>query len=127
MNPLSLQTDIQQTGNKLASEGSDAGPVLRRLQSLLPKRNTNQPQLNFLSFFLFNFIDDIYFNLSGDFPYTEQSKQIIDEFYRLIGNHLIKLGQEFDQLEYKPLFNIYTEMVGSYYDTLNQLESIAKG
>ena len=91
---MDLKDEILNTARELSEKGSFAGPSLRKLQNILYRIETSDAHIRFLSFFLFSLIDDLYFNLSGDFPYEEKSNQIIDNIFKEIGNSLLELNKE---------------------------------
>lgn len=122
MNFLTIKEEILATGSKLVDKGSEAGPRLRELQGNLSNLKDTDLQTKFLSYFLFLFIDDLYYNLSGDFPYHEKTNQIINDIFKGIGNHLIELSKSIDS-DFTKSYNAYMNMVDGYLNGLNQIES----
>jgi hypothetical protein len=122
MNSNILKEEILNTGNELVKKGSEAGPLLRKLQSKLHKLETADSHMNFLGFFLFSLIDDLYFNLSGDFPYDEESDRIIDSIFKSIGQLLVKLEHTLRSDNPKDCYEIYVEMVKVYLKGLTEVE-----
>lgn len=125
---MDLKNAILSTGNRLTSEeldagGLNAGPALRNLQTILSNYKTESPYLNFLAFFLSIFIDDLYYNLSGDFPYDEASKQKRDGIFRDIGQLLVKLSDLLNSEDGVKLYAIYISLVEKYTDGLGSLNN----
>ncbi len=121
-----FKSEILEVGKRLANKGSDAGPALRKLQNRLFEMRVSDKYMNFLIFFLFNFIEDVYFNLSGDFPSDEKCAEIIDDIFRAIGRLLDKLGSKLGLNNPENYYPIYVEMVQCYLDGLTEIDAATK-
>ena len=124
MNIENLQDEMRTTADKLMKRGMDAGPTLRTFQNNLNQFHTSNSNLNFLSFFLCNFIDDIYFNLTGDVPYKEESSKLINSIFKSIGKSLHEIVEEFNTNAQYNFFKIYVDMVKHYRDGLKKLAQV---
>jgi hypothetical protein len=121
-----LKNDILSAGNRLNSDGINAGPELRKLQEVLSRYTTNNPEIQFLAFFVAVFIDDLYFNLSGDFPYESKSYALRNNIFVSIGTLLTQLAESLGHYTLKEgqiLYNIYVDLVACYYKGLNDLDA----
>ena len=110
-----------ETGNELIQKGSDAGPLLRELQGEVNKLKVAERNMRFMCFFISSFVEDLYFNLSGDFPYDVELNGIIDELFRKVGHLLIKLANAEPMVAY----DVYLDMVHVYLNGLSQIEEFS--
>ncbi len=117
---------ILQTGNALFERGSDAGPSLRELQAQLYQLSITNRHINFLCFFISVFIEDLYFNLSGDFPYNEKLDGVIDRIFKEIGQVLVKLAAVLNSNNFTDSYEVYVDLVGVYLNGLAQIENIVR-
>lgn len=117
---------ILNTGNALCEKGSDAGPSLRVLQSQLSQLRPADRHINFLCFFISSFIEDLYFNLSGDFPYNEKIDGLIDIIFKEIGQLLLKLATGLKSNNFMRPSEVYVDMVQVYLDGLSQIENLVR-
>jgi hypothetical protein len=119
-----LQEEILNTAVQLIKKGMDASPSLRTFQNKLNQLQTSDPNINFLCFFLYTFVDDIYFNLTGDVPYKEASSKIINSIFKSIGKSLQKIGEKFNKDAQNNFYEIYVDMVQHYRDGLTKLSHL---
>lgn len=122
-----FKNKILKVGKRLAEDGSEAGPILREFHSGLSKIKTEDSHIKFLVFFLFSFIDDLYFNLSGDFPSNEKTDDIRNTIFKNIGGLLVKLSNTLGQNKFENCYYIYIDMVLCYLDGLNQIATATNG
>jgi len=116
---------LREAGKALENDGSDSGPFLRRLQSELNSQQRLNPKLDFVRFFLSIFIDDVFYNLSGDFPYHRETHEIISDIFKGIGKALSLLAKSIsdDTLDQSQAFE---NMVKSYLDGLERIRGCCK-
>ena len=107
--------ELQKVGKSLSADGSESGPKLRKLQSELNSMDRFDPILDFVRFFISSFIDDVFYNLSGDFPYRRETHEIVGEIFRGIGNALISLSESISRdgldrsIAYESMVNLYLD------------------
>lgn len=122
MHKATIAKSLHEVGKALKDDGSNAGPVLRRLQSELNAVQPSNPKSDFLCYFLSTFIDDVFYNLSGDFPYNKKNHEIINDIFKEIGKTLSLLAEFItdDKLDCSPA---YESMVNSYLDGLDEIRA----
>jgi len=119
---------LARVGQELRTDGLNAGYGLRKLQSalLLVLKNRCDEKLDFFCFFVSNFVDDIYYNLSGDFFYQEISYEIIGTIFKELGTCLGEASEHIKQRRHDHLNLIYEKMVKSYLDGLERIDKFFK-
>ena len=122
MHKTTIAESLRKVGEALKDNGSISGPVLRGLQSELNTGQRSNPKLDFLCYFLSTFIDDVFYNLSGDFPYNKKHHEIISDIFKGIGKALFLLAEFItdDKLDCSPA---YESMVISYLDGLDRIRA----
>lgn len=119
MNRDSLKKVLESAGNALVNNGSNAVNKLRELQTKLQGQNTMDPEVNFICFFLCSVTDDVFFNVTGDFPYDPKYHEVVIEIFRDIGNSLLSMA------ELKPdAIENYAGCITLVNDYLNGLKKI---
>ena len=96
MSVTAIKELLGETGKKLRDEGLEASPQLRTTQGFLKAyESSDDSHIKFLAFFLFNFIEDFYYNLTGDFPYKESTYKVRADIYRKLGKELKNLADNY--------------------------------
>lgn len=128
MNTKTIAKMMCLAGKELEQNGSNAGPVLRSLQSQLHSAQRLNQQTDFLCYFVSNFIDDVFYNLTGDFPYYKESHDIIGNMFKGFGNALSLLGDSLKNdapacnLPYESLIKIYLDGLEKIQEFCDSLE-----
>lgn len=122
MHEDNLKGKIKYVAEELTKKGANAVPALRDLQTDLSKIETNDKYLRFFTFFTQNFIDDICFNLTGDFPSNVTTNDIIDDFFKQLGDHLSILSDQIID-NANSVFDSIVDMVDCYLNTLVEIEN----
>ncbi|MEA2097605.1 MAG: hypothetical protein U9P70_00815 [Patescibacteria group bacterium] len=122
MHKATIAKSLREVGKALEDNGSNSGPVLRRLQSELNAGQRSNLKSDFICYFLSTFIDDVFYNLSGDFPYNKKHHEIISNIFKGIGKALSLLAESItdDKLDCSPA---YESMVNSYLDGLDRIRA----
>ena len=130
MAEINFIDELCTTAKELVTNGADAGPALRNLQRSLKKyidtSETEEPNLTFLCFFLILIIDDLFYNLSGDFPYTEEYHEIINNIFITIGGALVELTPKLNITDFDNCYSIYVKIVQIYLNGLSDLQRLYK-
>lgn len=114
-----------ETGQKLIEQGANASPELRKFQEEIEvlQSQSSDANIRFLSFFLFNLIEDFYYNLTGDFPYQKDNYNIRDNIYENIGQGLKELAGNLESRDFALWYKSYVKIVDAY---LNGIEDLSK-
>lgn len=122
MDKATIAVLMREVGNALTDNGSNSGPLLRKLQSEINTGQRSDLKSDFACFFLSTFIDDVFYNLSGDFPYRQETYENIGKIFEEIGNALTSLAEsmEDDTLDCSLA---YENMVKSYLDGLDSIRA----
>ncbi|MGD0707408.1 MAG: hypothetical protein ABSA51_03030 [Anaerolineaceae bacterium] len=116
---------IRDTGSKLNNDPAET----RALRVIQGKANRlqyldNHPQRRFCWFFLNVFLEDVFYNLSGDIPYVSNVDNARIEFLKALGSNLMKFSESLNDQNFHGCFATFEEMVGSYLDTINGINSL---
>gem|GEM_PF-4968571 len=108
----------------LGSDGAHAAPKLRKLQSSLNKLlfSIEDKNLLLLSFFLDSFIDNLFFNLSGDVPYSEVIHSIISNIFKSLGKPLENIANGLNKVNFNVCTDAFGEMVNIYLEGLKHIQ-----
>lgn len=119
---------------KLPSEGRLELRPLKALKNgelipyLSPEYNAEK---RFVAFFLINFLDDVFYNLVGDFPYDKplgkEADSIRREFFRGLGTELCAIGEALVRDYFPTIYEHLTRLVVLYLhniDAINGLNEI---
>ena len=117
-----LKAEIKLVAEELFKKGDGAVPALRHLQSSLSKIETNDKYLSFSGFFIQNFIDDVCFNLTGDFPSDDKINDIINVFFKQLGGILIIFYERIID-NTNSVFDSLVDMVNCYLNVLAEIEN----
>jgi hypothetical protein len=110
--------------------GSESGSIslspLKRLQRRL--ENSQSVDLSeenrFLVFFLAIFIQDVFYNLAGDVPYSENSEQEKQKFYSKLVGDLEQLSDAINQADSSKKLNTCMQLVNNYLDGVKSINLV---
>jgi hypothetical protein len=101
---------------------SQSTRLLRRLQEKLVNFTRSDAKSDFACFFLSSFIDDVFYNLAGDFPYTEELHEIILKIFHGICKDLAFLSKNLSNSD-NSYFLAYEKLVQTYLDGLDEIRA----
>src|SRR5438874_2132650 len=88
----------------------------------------SNPHLKFLIFFICNLIEDIYYNIIGDFPYDKryggEVREIRVVLFNRIGAVLVKISEHLKSREYTSCYESYVELTEFYLSSIDQLNKV---
>ena len=126
-----IVSKLREEGQRLLSTPKDripeAAPLSRvqeTLEDLLPQ--CREAEIKFFVFFLSNFLDDIFYNLTGDVPYSRQLDRERGEFFRGIASRLMEMAEELEAANYARCHEICVSLVKVYLDTIEHLNAIVR-
>ena len=120
---MNLSETIESAGASLKESGSDAVPVMRKLQEYLHEITVGDKRLSFLVYVLATIIDDIGFNLTGDFPYDPKNDVEINDYFKGFGCQLVDFGRMLkNNIGSSKIYSVLVEIVYEYMNILKKLE-----
>lgn len=99
---------------------------LRRLQGQCERylRVATSGKDRFVLFFLSAFLEDVFYNLSGDVPYDPDSDQCKRRFFINLADGLERLGRALTEGDADNCSRSCEDMVASYLDTITQINDL---
>lgn len=125
-----LVTIFRETGSILKEDPAEGTGQLRNLQKQLEgyEKSNEIKEIRFLAFALGLLIDDIFYNLTGDFPFDKKWGL---EAYKRRMLFLSEMGQSFEEMADKIIednfYNCvdkYKDIIIGYLDTIDDLNKI---
>lgn len=88
-----------------------------------------QPKDRFLAFFLIIFLDDVFYNMVGDFPYDdetygEKADEIRVYFFTDVARYLSAIGQALYSSDSDAINEILVSLVTSYLDKIDEINAL---
>lgn len=129
-----LSRDLISIGEELSHLPS-TGPLDVRVLTIL-KRAKLVPYLSqayeaekrFFAFFLINFLDDVFYNLVGDFPYDkpygEKAHGIKLDFFKDAGRDLSAIGEALSRSDFQVIYNHFVSLVTLYLDKIDEINRL---
>lgn len=116
---------LQKTGDLVMKNPTEYAYELRTtvedIESLSKK--SDNPQIKFASYFLTEYIDDIWCNLAVDSSYRDEvSDENIEEMLKYVGKKLKSLGINFKGEKFKACYDIYVDLVNHYMSLIKKIE-----
>lgn len=122
---------LREEGQRLLSTLTDqipkAAPLSRvqeTLEELLPE--CREAEIKFFVFFMSNFIDDVFYNLTGDIPYYPGLDRERGELFRGIASRLMEMAEALEAANYARCHEICVSLVKVYLDTIEHLNAILR-
>ncbi|MGA3084117.1 MAG: hypothetical protein ABSE95_04930 [Thermodesulfobacteriota bacterium] len=85
-------------------------------------------EIRFLSFFLINLLEDIFYNLIGDFPYEDsfgdQIHAVRKDFFKFMSEKFIEIGKAILINDYLIIPTRFTELVVDYLTVIEKINTI---
>jgi len=85
----------------------------------------------FISFILINFLDDLSYNLTVDFPYKEPYGPKVHEkkidFFKFVGESLVQMGNSLQANDLTEVIGHYSNVVIRYLNLADEINSIIEG
>ncbi len=131
MSSFITKSKLQELGSKLINSPYEASKDLRRFQDELKnipeeKMNELDDSQRFFIYFFDIFIDDLFYNLSGDHPYQKNLEITLRETWRDIlknvGGSILKIADKLDLDDYSSYHKAYASMVSFYLNKINFLD-----
>jgi len=112
---IKIPEDLGNIGKQLADNPKDAG-ILRSIQKQCKNLQYEDPgtDIRFLAFFLSQFIDDFFYNLTGDIPYSDELLVIRNRCVQMIGQKLQALGDDLQGKQPNAYCSFSRDLVVSY-------------
>ena len=111
-----------------ASTGAIPLSPLKRLQRKL--ENTLSVNLDrddsFFVFFLATFIQDVFYNLAGDVPYSERSEKEKQRVYRELASDLGQFAEVMEEGEPRKVLHACMQLVSTYLNGVKSINLILK-
>ena len=86
---------LRKHGSALIKDSQDARPLRETQRALLEVQYESQDaDLRFLAFFLCVFIDDFFYHLAGDLPYSKTFNDIQHAALSKIGQNLVEMSNQ---------------------------------
>lgn len=84
-----------------------------------------EEKVRFLSFFLMNFLDDVFYNLAGDFPseksFGAQVHKIRKDFFKNFGIKLTEIGQAVAKNDHSLVHDYLVALIVDYLEKINEI------
>lgn len=118
---------MKEVGRRLAESPAETGG-LRSLQIGLRALlcTVTDSQSRFSWFFLCVFIDDIFYNLSGDIPYVAKADEVRSSFLQAYGGKLVELSAALDDRNHGRCCEVYAAMVGLYLNAVSEMNGLIR-
>lgn len=119
---------LNSAGESLVNATSSGIKPLRDLKdnilpSYLAKEFTAETRC--CSFLLITFLDDLFYNMAGDFPqekpYGESVDEIRREFFKVVGSSLSGLAQAMDKGDVFAIFKQFIYLIATYLDSIDTI------
>lgn len=88
--------------------------------------DSEDPNLTFLIFSLCNFIEDFYYNLAGDFPYSKEVKEIRESVMKNLGSTFINISENLETSDFNKCHESLAKIAYLYLDKIKHLNRILK-
>ncbi len=118
---MDIKEVIKQAAINLEKDGVKAAPDLREVQENIRNMRPSDIHIKFLCFFLESFIDDVFYNLTGDFPHGESSYEIRVNIFKEIGKGLQGLADKIGSSEGNEYYEPYLKIVEAYLKGIAEL------
>jgi hypothetical protein len=123
-----LTTVLNSTGESLVNSASNGIKPLRELKDeILPRFLAREfpAETRCCSFLLITFFDDIFYNMTGDFPqerpYGESVDKIRREFFKVVGNSLSGLAHAIESGDANTIFKQCSYLITTYLDSIETI------
>lgn len=120
-----LRAEVQKLLATPADQIPEATPLIQAqemLEDLLPE--CREAEVKFFVFFLSNYLDDVFYNLTGDVPYSKDLDRERGEFFRKIAPRLLEMTEALEVKKYMRCHEICVDLVKVYLDTIEHLNAI---
>ena len=125
-----ISKNIKETGKLLISDKSEgtkrASTLISELKQLTNK--LDDPKICFNSFFLHTFLEDVFYNIIGDFPYHESWGKEIDnirnDILNDIGENFLEISKEMKLNNFSNCIKIYENLVFKYLKKIKKLNDV---
>lgn len=124
-----LSTSLTSAASTILTAEKDLLLPLRNLKDEILKpylAPSFAPDLRFVAFSLANFLDDVFYNLTGDFP--DQGKiihEICEGFFKTVAAELGFIGELLSKgnepLDREAVWKVLARLVCAYLDTIDRL------
>ena len=88
---------------------------------------TSEPSEQFAMFFLSSFIHDIFFNLTGDLPYDEDTEARKREYFSELAQQFNQLGAAIEEDRTRDLSALFHAMVAHYVRAIGLMNQATPG
>ncbi len=116
-----LAESLNHSGEALLRDSTTAGPLhnVERLLWTWEQSGVEQPKLRHLIFFLKVFIDQVFYNLSGDVPSIDGlSFEVQTSFCTRVGHVLNALADSLRRCDYAQLYDCCVTLANAYLDAI---------
>ena len=133
MNSCLTKEHLHELGTKLINPNEiAAGKELRNYQDelkyLIDKKLESLSDLHrFIAFFLDTFIDDLFYNLAGDYPYRKDLennfRNVWHGILKNMGETFIRIAEQIDEKNHELICQSCTSMVSFYLEKISFINS----
>ncbi len=117
-----LVQKLRETANSLQGDVTMSRP-LRELHFVLSELQYKQAATwqRLLIYTLVAFIEDFFFNLTGDIPFKKETRETHDSVMLAIGNGLDKLSRDVETSDATGAYANLEQMICHYLDSMDEL------
>jgi hypothetical protein len=87
------------------------------------KQQEEDSLTRFLSYFMSEYIDDVYFNLVGDVGYSEAADSYRHDFLKDVGSLLVQLGESVNSGQRHRCYEVCEKLAISYLDVIERINT----
>lgn len=123
-----LANSIISVAKRLTEGKSEGIKPLRSLKDAVLLQhigNKSSPESRCYAFILMTFLDDVFYNLAGDFPqeepYAKQVAVIRQNFFDGIGDKLFRLAKAIDDSDPVQILRQVGDMMTTYLDSIDAI------
>ena len=124
---VKVASEIKEMGESIGKDLKEGSTKVRQFQAKWRDKLNNEGtesenrNMDFLIYFLCNFIHDFYYNLTGDFPYSKEVEEARKYIMEGIGKEFIKISGHLETSNFNECFAACANIIHFYMDKIQQL------
>lgn len=124
---MTIASEIKEIGKTIGEDKKEGSKQVRQFQGKWRNKlnvegiDSGDPNIDFLIFFLCNFIEDFYYNLAGDFPNSKEVEKARESIMEGIGRTFINISENLEASNFTECYESCANMVNLYLEKIQHL------